>query len=83
MTIDDILDAAARGYPDGAITDYRDDIDGNHGDTLAQFIVRELREGCEGDDDICDRAIAMMERAANDLSGVIKNLYQLQARSMA
>lgn len=68
---------------DEVIQAYFDDDAGGHGDTLAQFIVRELRKIYAdpklSDGERLQRAIQHMEWAKQDLSGVIVTFRKLQA----
>ena len=43
-TMRKIIDVAEKTYPDGLIGLYFTDPDGDHGDLLARFIVKELSE---------------------------------------
>lgn len=52
---------------------YEDASEHSHGDTLADFLVLELTEGVEGEDDIaaqCERGVDLLERAIRDLTHV-------------
>jgi len=44
MTLDEIIEIADRAYPYGLVSLYHRLPNGNHGDTLAQFIVNELTD---------------------------------------
>ena len=50
---------------DGLIRQYVDEPDGQHGDGLAEFIVKEI-----GDADTVEEAIGMMDRAAAQINAV-------------
>jgi hypothetical protein len=51
MTLEQIIDIADQAYPDGFIRLYFDEPDGQHGDTLAKFIVLEIKETYDADTD--------------------------------
>ena len=83
MKLVDLMKRANAGYPDGYMDQYFSDVDGvphrnpDCGDTLAEFVVRELADTFEpnaSDEDQIDRAVEVMERAASDLAGVMAAL---------
>lgn len=80
MGIKELLDRANKGYPDGFLSNYYD-AKGNlrdaTGDTLAEFIVVELIETFDPDlteEKQLGEAIRAMERAREDVEGVIRAL---------
>ena len=44
MKLTEIIEAADKAYPDGMVKLYFENPNGNHGDTLAKFIVLELKD---------------------------------------
>ena len=42
--LSEIIAITSKAYPDSAVDAYFEDLDGAHGDTLAEFIVRELQD---------------------------------------
>ena len=82
MTLVELLNKANKGYPDGFLSTYYDEktgkpIEGASGDTLAEFVVREISETySEGisDEDQMDEALRVIERARTDLLEVAKML---------
>jgi hypothetical protein len=82
MTLLQLLNTANKGYPDGFLENHYDNKTGKlkkstSGDSLARFIVVELSETFdpEKSDEIqASQAIDMMERAKDDLQGVIEAL---------
>lgn len=81
MTLIQLLDLANQGYPDGFLAEYYDPETGearaSSGDTLALFIVQELREtfnGAAEDEDQIGRAVRAIEKAREDLDGVLAAL---------
>ena len=78
MKLVDLLDLANRGYPDGFLAEYYDsrtgDLKRGSGDTLAEFIVKELTDtfDSEADDELqIATAVHMLERAVGDLEDAI------------
>ncbi len=74
MKLVELLDRANRGYPDGYLAEYYDKKTGKlkrgSGDTLAEFIVKELADTFDDDADDktqIDTAVHMLERAMDDL----------------
>lgn len=75
------MDLANRGYPDGYLAKYYDartgELKSGSGDTLAEFIVKELVEtfDCEAKDELQMRtAVQMLERAIGDLADTVAAL---------
>jgi hypothetical protein len=78
-TLDRIIEVASEAYPDGLVALYHEELDGNHGDTLAKFVAVELGEtfedGCTGtESDAFEYAATRMERAIEKLQGVVDAL---------
>lgn len=72
-----ILSKAVKAYDDsgvlnGVLADYIADPDGEHGDTLAEFVVREAS-------DVFDPAISDETNAAEIIKALDKAIVQLQA----
>lgn len=86
MTILEILNAADDGYPDHFLVNYYDTKTGKldeygSGDTLAKFIVLELIEtfvAQDTDEEQIDEAMRVMERARDNLAGVLTNISLLR-----
>lgn len=86
MTILEILNAANEGNPDKYLVDYYDTKTGEFdesgsGDTLAEFVVRELIEtfvAKDTDEEQIDEAVRVMERAREELENVINALDRLR-----
>lgn len=60
---------------------YEDASEHCHGDTLADFLVLELTEGIENEDEIAaqyDRGVVLLERAIRDLTHVQTTLANKQ-----
>lgn len=77
MTIRELIEIADQGYSDSLISQYYDDPDGNHGDTLARFIAFEISETISEEDvDSLQltQAITLMETAKREIQGVIDAL---------
>lgn len=81
MTLAQLLDRANQGYPDGFLTEYYDPDTGEaragSGDTLALFIVTELRETFDptaSDETQLAEARRVLDRAQEELAGVIASL---------
>lgn len=70
-TVNEILDAASKGYPEELVSAA---YDGFHSDTLADFIVLEIKDVCEGSDDPWSEAVHALERAVSELNSVIAAL---------
>ena len=81
MTILDLLNKANKGYPDEFLSTYYNEKTGKprkgSGDTLAEFIARELYETCsenQEDEAQIQCAVEMLERAVRDIQSVIDAL---------
>jgi len=82
MKLVDLLKLANEGYPDGALAWYFDantgaEKESEHGDSLAEFVVRELRDDFQARDtdaEQLDRAYAALDHAIKDLEGVLDAL---------
>lgn len=73
MTLREIMVVADKGYPDGMVWLYFADPKGKHGDTLAEFIVRELRDTFDPDASDMRQimtAAKAIQSAAKELEGV-------------
>ena len=73
MKLSEIIAIASRAYPDSAVAAYFEDLDGAHGDTLAEFIVRELQDVYDdeaSDEDQLSEAARVMRRARDELESV-------------
>ena len=68
-----VLSAANKGYPDGYVRAYFRNPKGDHGDTLALFVVKEL-QGVQTKSE----AIQMMQSAIRELNNVIDSLSELK-----
>lgn len=86
ITKREILAIANAGYPDDRVALAYDPVNdttikGEAGDTLAEFVVTELRE-CLADrgpeEDQFAEAIRVMDNAADELTGVVDALYAAQ-----
>lgn len=83
MTLKELIETANNGFPDNYLAQYYDEQTGQpkegHGDTLAEFIVKELAETFDSTASPWEQvstAIGVIERAQEDMSGVLKALYQ-------
>ncbi len=83
VTVLDVLKAANRHYPDGYLENYFDDagefVDGS-GDTLAEFIVRELSQTVPDYDDPEERlsvARGVLVQAKQDLNNAVRGIEEL------
>lgn len=68
-----ILAIANEAYPDGMVWEYVKEPRRNHGDSLAKFIVNELKsvfDPKESDYDQLSRAMRAMDTAASELRNV-------------
>jgi len=75
MTLSELIDIADSAYPDGLVRLHHDFPEGEHGDTLAQFIARELRDTFDPSDRAAEHnqlidAIHAIQMAIGDLDGV-------------
>ena len=85
MKLLELLDAAKAAYPDEALGQFYNPKTGKRarftgGDTLARFIVIELIETFDteaSDGDQLERAISVLERAQDELGGVIGKLFSM------
>lgn len=78
----EILEAANKHYPDGALGHYYDgdgtlDPDIEAGDGLAKFIAVELSEASEGDVQV---AISLLSRAELDIQFAMQGLLELRQK---
>jgi len=74
MTLPELIHKASEVYDNRAIQDYFEDDEGEHGDTLALFIARELRDTFDPkatDEEQCAEALRVMKVAQLDLDKVI------------
>ena len=73
-TLERIIQAVSASYGDGEVQAYFSDDAGEHGDTLAQFIARELREtydpGLTPGESV-QRAMSYLDRARYELQTAI------------
>jgi len=86
MTLNDLIRAAASGYPDTMVLEYWD-FDGakprnnpDGGDTLARFVALELAETFDGDanhGEQVSEAVRVLTRAVDDLQAVIRAIERL------
>lgn len=83
MMLNEIMEIAAECYPDRSIESYWDPAQqrvyggADCGDTLALFIVRELRDTYDAElpsEEQIEEAIRVMDRAREDIKGVIDGL---------
>ena len=77
MELSEIIAIADRAYPDGLVQAYFDHPDRNHGDTLAEFIIRELQDAYDaeaGDKDQLSEAARVIRRARDELDQVLAAL---------
>lgn len=86
MTLAHLLKLANLGYPDRYLSEYfhRDGSENpdGAGDTLAQFIVRELHDTHDpesSDLDQIDEAVGVLTKAQSDLESIIEILLQAAA----
>jgi hypothetical protein len=83
MTLKELMQAANAGFPNGYLAEYYDKETGQakdgEGDTLARFIVGELAQSFDpsaGPWEQLSTAIGILERAQDDMAGVIQALYK-------
>ena len=77
MKLSEIIAIASRAYPDSAVQAYFEDLEGQHGDTLAEFIVRELHDVHDanaGSQDQLSEAAKAIRRARDELDNVLAAL---------
>ena len=77
MTLSEIIAIASKAYPDSGVQAYFEDLESKHGDTLAEFIVRELRDVYDADagsQDQLSEAARAMRRARDELDNVFAAL---------
>ncbi len=77
MKLSEIIAIADRAYPDGLVQAHFEDPDGQHGDTLAEFIALELQDVYDadaGDEDQWSEAARVMRRARDELDNVLAAL---------
>jgi len=77
MKLSEIIAIADQAYPDGLVQMHFEDPKGEHGDTLAEFIVRELQDVYDAEASSQDQlaeAVQAMRRARDELEGVLAAL---------
>lgn len=77
MKLSEIIAIADRAYPDGLVQAHFENPDGQHGDTLAEFIALELKDTYDADASSQDQlaeAVRAMRRARDELEGVLAAL---------
>ena len=77
MKLSEIIAIASRAYPDSEVDAYFEDREGAHGDTLAEFIVRELQDVYDADagsQDQLSEAARAIRRARDELNSVLSAL---------
>lgn len=81
MTLNELLEIIHRAYPDELTrecwNEARQRACGGAGDTLAEFIVREIADTYDAeatDEAQLDEALRVMRRACTDVTGVIEAL---------
>lgn len=86
VNLKDILDAANTHYPDGYLSNYfdkkTDEPKKGTGDSLAGFIVCELRESLEvafPAERQVEQAVRALERARDDIQTAINGLLELRS----
>ena len=82
MTLNDIIKIADEAYgPDGCVLAYHQDPEGEHGDTLAEFIAIELRENfyesVSDDEPVSDAE--QMDEAARVMVSALRQLAAVAA----
>lgn len=81
MEIEKLIDIVDAGYPDGLVRAWFDEPDGEHGDTLAEFIVREVVDTFEPtatDEVQVMEAIRVVEMAQRELTDVLSVLERVR-----
>jgi hypothetical protein len=84
----DVLKAANTYYDDGFLENYFNPKTGKiktgrHGDTLAEFIVREIKDTFDADascEDQINEAVRVMEGAQEDVNNTIRGLIELERK---
>jgi len=75
MTFEELIKRVSDAYEnDGIIEDYQQNIDGRFGDTLAEFIVRELKDVWDDDASFeanLAEALRVMRRASSELACIV------------
>ena len=86
FTLTDLLNAADKYYPENYLSSYFDRRTGasktSSGDSLAKFIVRELRESFYQEPlrrDQVSAAVSVLRRAQQDLQRAITGIRELEA----
>jgi len=86
MTLIELLDIVSKGYPDECTRAFytnAGEIESEAtGDTLAEFIVREIIENFEPDADEVDQinlAVNLLTNASNDIESVVLALHEARA----
>ncbi len=86
LTLMDLLNTANKHYDEKYLSMYFDVASGGRkagsGDTLAEFIVSELREGFDGKssrEQQVAAAVRMLERAKEDIQNAIVGLQELES----
>ena len=77
LSLNELIAIADAGYDDGLVQAYFEDRDGQHGDTLAQFIALELADTFSEDQPKKDQiaaAIHVMTTAISQLVSVVNAL---------
>lgn len=77
MKLSEIIAVADRAYPDGLVQAHYENPDGQHGDTLAEFIALELRDTYDADasdEDQWSEAARVVRRARDELDKVLSAL---------
>lgn len=77
MTFDELIELVNESYPDDLVMRYYKEPHVNHGDTLAEFVVRELqdtfdKETSEGSQ--LEEAHNVMQKAADELTLVARHI---------
>jgi hypothetical protein len=90
LTLTDLLNAANKHYDESYLSAYFDVTTGRpragSGDTLAEFIVTELRENFDGESSRerqVAAAVGMLEGAREDIQNAIHGLQELEPGSRA
>ncbi len=73
VTLADLINLANDAYGDDLVSSYHNYPEGEHGDTLAEFIVREIKDTYEKGQSaqvILDEAARVMDKAVRDVASV-------------